>query len=105
MVNLIRRLVGDPNERALKEFWPVVTATTALADRLAALDDAGLRAHTDALRTRLQSGEELADLLPEAMAAAREAIARATGERAYDVQLLGALALHKGSVAEMKTGE
>ena len=105
MFNVLKRLVGDPNERALKEFWPFVYQTNALADALTALDAAEIPARTDQLRQRIAGGETLDDVLPEALALAREAIARTTGERAYDVQLLGAVALHRGAVAEMKTGE
>src|SRR5688572_8086889 len=105
LVGLFKRFVGDPNERALKALWPLVDKINAHADDIAALDEAGLRARTDALRARVAGGETLDDVLPEAMALAREAIARVTGERAYDVQLLGAIALHQGTIAEMKTGE
>ena len=105
MFNVLKRLVGDPNERALKELWPAVHDTNALADGLTGLDAAALRARSEELRQRVADGEALDDVLPEALALAREAIARATGERAYDVQLLGAVALHRGTIAEMKTGE
>ena len=105
MLNVFKKLVGDPNDRALKELWPIVEEVNDFGDEMAALDDAGLRAVTDRLRARLADGEDLDDVLPEALAAAREAIARATGERAYDVQVLGAIVLHQGSIAEMKTGE
>ena len=105
MLNVLKRLVGDANERALKELWPLVRETTPLADALTMLDDAALRARSDALRERVTAGATLDDVLPEALAIAREAIARVTGERAYDVQLVGAVALHRGTVAEMKTGE
>src|SRR5262245_4404004 len=103
--NVFKRLVGNPNERALNELWPSVRATEALADELMGLDMSVLRERSEALRARIAGGETLDDVLPEALALAREAIARTTGERAYDVQLLGAVALHRGSVAEMKTGE
>ncbi len=105
MLNVFKKLVGDPNDRALKELWPVVEEVNAFGDDMAALDEAGLRAVTDRLRARLDEGEDLDDVLPEALAVVREGIARTTGERAYDVQVLGAIALHQGSIAEMKTGE
>jgi len=106
MLGVFKKLIGDANERALKDLWPLVDEVNDYADEVAALDEAGLRAVTDRLRVRVQEdGEDLEDVLPEALAAAREAIARVTGERAYDVQVLGAIALHQGSVAEMKTGE
>src|SRR5918997_1162037 len=100
MLNVFKKFVGDSNEKALKELWPIVDEVNDYADEMAALDEAGLRAVTDRLRTRVNEGETLDDVLPEALAAAREAIARVTGERAYDVQVLGAIALHQGSIAE-----
>jgi preprotein translocase subunit SecA len=105
MLNVFKKFVGDSNDRALKDLWPIVEEVNAFADEMAALDEAGLRAVTDQLRARLADGEDLDDVLPEALAVAREGIARTTGERAYDVQVLGAIALHQGSIAEMKTGE
>ncbi|MGE0135729.1 MAG: preprotein translocase subunit SecA [Dehalococcoidia bacterium] len=106
MLNVFKKLIGDANERALKDLWPLVDEVNEYADEMSGLDEAGLRAVTERLRERVQRDEDdLDDVLPEALAAAREAIARVTGERAYDVQVLGAIALHQGSVAEMKTGE
>src|SRR6188474_2058031 len=69
------------------------------------LDDAELRAEADALRGRAAKGEPLDDLLPEAFALTREAARRSIGQRHYDVQLIGGMALHEGAIAEMKTGE
>ena len=74
MLNVLRRLVGDPNERALKDLWPFVHRTNDLADAVAALDDAGLRARTQEFRRRIQDGEDLEAMLPDAMATVREAI-------------------------------
>ena len=105
MVNLIRRLVGDPNERALNQLWPTVRKAEAFSDELVDLSVDELRDRTLEFRSRIEMGETRDDILPEALAVAREGIARHTGERAYDVQLLGAVALHRGSIAEMKTGE
>src|SRR5690625_156037 len=70
-----------------------------------ALDDASVRAKTDEFRQRLEAGETLDDLLPEAFAVTREASVRVFGMRHFDVQLLGAIALHQGKIAEMRTGE
>jgi len=105
MVGLFRKVIGNPNEKALKRLQPLVDFVNGHAEAVAALDDAGLRAKTDEFRRRFGEGEPLDDLLPEAMAVAREMIGRRTGERAYDVQVLGAIALHQGMIAEMATGE
>ena len=104
MVGLIRKVIGNPNDRALKKLQPLVDAVNTHSERVAALSDDALRDMTEDFRARLGAGETLDDLLPEAFAVAREAIARYTGERAFDVQLLGAIALHQGIVAEMATG-
>src|SRR5690606_5417328 len=105
MVGIFRKLFGgDTNERVLQETQPLVDAVLAYDDEVQALTDEDLRAKTDEFRARLADGETVDDLLPEAFAVAREAIARSSGERAYPVQLLGAIALHRGSIAEMRTG-
>ena len=105
MVGLIRKVIGNPNDRALNKLQPLVDAVNAHSERVAALSDDALRDLTKDFRARLGAGETLDDLLPEAFAVAREAITRVTGERAFDVQVLGAVALHQGTVAEMATGE
>ena len=106
MVGFFKKIVGgDSNERVLKGMRPTVDAVNALGDEIGALSDEALRAKTDEFRARLDDGESLDDLLPEAFAVGREAIDRALGERAYNVQIMGALALHRGSIAEMRTGE
>ncbi|MBM4415232.1 MAG: preprotein translocase subunit SecA [Chloroflexi bacterium] len=105
MLNVLRRFVGDSNDRALKEYWPLVARVNEHADATAALSDDALRALTAELRARVSGGAALDEVLPEALAVAREAIARVTGERAFDVQVLGAIALHRGTITEMKTGE
>ena len=102
---LLKRFVGDSNERALKALQPVVDEVAAIEPELEPLSDEELGAKTVEFRGRLQDGESLEDMLPEALAVAREAIRRTVGERAYDVQVLGALSLHRGAVAEMRTGE
>ena len=103
--NPLSKILGDPNERALGQMRPVVEEVNALEPDIEALDDEQLRAKTDAFRARLAEGETLDELLPEALAVCREAIRRTVGERAYDVQVMGAVALHQGSIAEMRTGE
>ncbi|MYB42331.1 MAG: preprotein translocase subunit SecA [Chloroflexi bacterium] len=102
---VLRKLVGDPNERALKQIAPLVREINDLEPEIEALGDEELRARTDSFRARLRDGEALDDMLAEALAVAREAVRRHVGERAYDVQLTGAVALHRGNVAEMRTGE
>ena len=107
MVGMFRRLLGggDSNERVISRMTPQVDRVNALADETRALSDDELAAKTPAFRARLEEGESLDDLLPEAFAVIREAIARTNGERAYDVQLMGAMVLHRGDIAEMRTGE
>ncbi|MYE31975.1 MAG: preprotein translocase subunit SecA, partial [Chloroflexi bacterium] len=103
--NPLRKIIGDPNERALKQLQPVVEEINDLEFSIEALSDTELAAKTDEFRGRLADGETLDDVLPEALAVCREAIRRTVGERAYDVQLTGAIALHRGMIAEMRTGE
>ncbi len=98
-------LLGDSNERELKKFQPLVEEINALEPEIQSLSDDGLREKSEEFRRRLDEGETLDDILPEAFAVAREAIRRAVGERAFDVQLLGGIVLHQGKIAEMKTGE
>ena len=106
MFGAVKKIFGsDSNERALKELQPLVDAVNEYAAPIEALSDDALRAKTDEFRERLQAGETLDDIRAEGLAVAREAVARATGERAYDVQVLGAIALNRGSIAEMRTGE
>jgi len=102
---LIKKLVGDSNDRALQGVRAVADAVEALDADYRALSDDALRARTTELRARLADGETLDDVLVEALATVREAIARSVGERAYPVQVMGAVVLHRGSIAEMRTGE
>ena len=89
----------------MKRLWPLVDATNALEPEMIAKSDAELAAMTPAFRERLDRGEPLDDLLPEAFALTREAARRTLGQRHYDVQLIGGAVLHEGKIAEMKTGE
>jgi preprotein translocase subunit SecA len=91
--------------RKLKALHEVVAQVGAHEQTVSALTDAELRACTDAFRARLTAGETLEDLLPEAFAVAREAAVRVVDMRPFDVQVMGAVVLHRGSIAEMKTGE
>jgi len=103
--SLARKVFGSPNDRKIKGIRPIVQKINALEPEFAALDDAGLRTRTEALRARVAAGESLDALLPEAFANCREAARRALGLRAFDVQLMGGIFLHQGNIAEMKTGE
>ncbi len=103
--SLAGKIFGDPNERKLKRFQPIVERINALEADFEKLSDDALRAKTDEFRKRHKGGESLDDLLPEAFAAVREAAKRTLGQRHFDVQLIGGMVLHKGAIAEMKTGE
>ena len=103
--NIARKVFGTPNDRMIKSAQPVVDAVNALEPEFEALSDQGLIEKTEELRRRHAAGESLDDLLPEAFANAREAGKRALGLRAFDVQLVGGLFLHRGNISEMKTGE
>ena len=93
------------NERDIKRYQKIVNKINALEPTMQALSNDGLRAKTDEFKARLANGETLEDILPEAFAACREAGVRALGMRHFDVQLMGALVLNEGRIAEMKTGE
>ena len=105
MLKLITKFVGTKNDRELRRLAPLVEATNSLEPEMKKLTDDGLRAKTGEFRERLDRGESLDDLLPEAFAVCREAAIRAIGQRHFDVQLIGGIALHQGRIAEMKTGE
>lgn len=101
---LFSKLFGS-NEKEINKFRPIVTAVNAWEEKMIALPDEELKAKTQEFRERLEKGETLDQLLPEAFAVVRETAKRVIGERHYDVQLLGGIALHKGLITEMKTGE
>jgi len=102
---LLKKIFGSKNERELERLAPVVDSITALEPEYRAMSDAQLRAQTTRFQERLDQGEPLDDLLPEAFAAVREASVRVLGMRPFDVQLIGGIVLHQGKIAEMKTGE
>jgi preprotein translocase subunit SecA len=102
---LAKRLFGSSNDRYVKSLDPIVRRINALETNIAALTDEELRGQTDKLRARIEGGAELDDLLPEAFATVREASRRVLGLRHYDVQMVGGIVLHRGEIAEMKTGE
>ena len=103
--SLARAVFGTSNDRALKAFRRKVNAIAAWEPKLAALYDEALRGQTATFKARLEAGETLDELLPEAFATVREAGQRALGMRHFDVQLIGGMVLHDGKIAEMKTGE
>ncbi len=106
MIDLVfKKIFGSKNERDLKRLAPLVDAITALEPEYRAFSDADLQAKTPEFKERLDRGEPLDDLLPEAFAAVREASTRVLGMRPFDVQLIGGIVLHQGKIAEMKTGE
>ncbi len=102
---MLKNLLGDPNARKLKKFQPYVTDVNLLEEDIQALSDEALTDKTAEFKQRLAKGETLDDLLPEAFAVVREAGRRVLGLRHFDVQILGGMILHKGQIAEMKTGE
>ncbi|HEV2548328.1 MAG TPA: preprotein translocase subunit SecA [Stellaceae bacterium] len=102
---LARRVFGSANDRYIRSLQHIVDDINAAEAALAALDDAGLRARTDALKERLAQGEGLDDVLPDAFATVREAAKRTLGQRHFDVQMMGGVVLHRGMISEMKTGE
>jgi preprotein translocase subunit SecA len=103
--NILTKIFGSRNERLLKQYAVVVRQINALESGLAALSDEELQVKTAALRQRVGNGEELDAVLPEAFAVVREAGKRTLQMRHFDVQLIGAMALHNGKIAEMRTGE
>ena len=103
MANFLARLFGTKNSRELKRMGRLVQQVNDLESRFTAQTD--LIANTASLRQRLDSGETLDDLLPEAFAAVREAAKRTKEMRHFDVQLIGGITLHEGRIAEMRTGE
>ncbi|MFC3340182.1 preprotein translocase subunit SecA [Paracandidimonas soli] len=105
MVSLLKKLIGSRNDRILKQYRKQVAQINALEPSLEALDDAQLAAKTTEFRQRLSEGASLDSLLPEAFAVVREASKRVFGMRHFDVQMLGAIALHNGKISEMRTGE
>src|SRR3954449_11511833 len=102
---LARRLFGTANDRYVKSLGSLVEQIAELEPELVKLSDEELRARTGEFRQRLADGAELDDLLVEAFATVREAAKRTLGQRHFDVQMMGGIVLHRGMIAEMKTGE
>ncbi len=105
MANFLTRIFGSRNQRLLRQYSKVVNEINGLEEELQGLDDEQLRAKTDALKSRLENGETLDEVLAAAFAVAREASVRTMGMRPFDVQLIGGMVLHDGNIAEMRTGE
>ncbi len=105
LLNLALKLFGSSNERYLKRAFSKIEPINALEPQFAALSDAELQGKTAEFRARIEKGEKLDDLLPEAFATVREASKRVLGMRPFDVQLIGGIVLHEGKIAEMRTGE
>ncbi|WP_028593777.1 preprotein translocase subunit SecA [Paenibacillus assamensis] len=105
MLGLVKKIFGDANEREVKRLMKTVEFINGLEPEFEKLTDEQVRAKTDEFRARIEKGDSLDQLLPEAFATVREAAKRTLGMRHYDVQLLGGMVLHEGKIAEMKTGE
>ena len=105
LLGFLKKLFGDSNEKELKRMQVYVDKINALEQDMINLTDAKLIAKTDDFKWRLEKGETLDELLPEAFAVVREASKRVLGMRHFDVQLIGGIALHEGKIAEMRTGE
>ncbi|MEN6487088.1 MAG: preprotein translocase subunit SecA [Syntrophobacteraceae bacterium] len=102
---VLKKIFGSQNDRNLKRIAPLVDEINQFEPAIRKLGDDGLRAKTAEFRQRLENGEPLDDLLPEAFAVAREASVRTLGMRPFDVQMIGGIVLHQGKISEMKTGE
>lgn len=103
--SIARKIFGSANDRFVKKQYKIVNRINALEPDFIKFSDDELKAKTAEFRSRLKNGETLDDILPEAFAAVRETAKRVMGQRHYDVQLIGGIVLHKGMIAEMKTGE
>ncbi len=105
ITNLLTKIFGSKNERELKRLQPIIEKVNGLEPEISALSDEGLKARTVRFKERIDNGESIDELLPEAFATVREASVRTLEMRHFDVQLIGGIVLHKGMIAEMKTGE
>ncbi|MES2930379.1 MAG: preprotein translocase subunit SecA [Patescibacteria group bacterium] len=104
-MGILKSIIGTENDRKIKKWRPLVDKINGLEEATIKLSDEAFKFKTEELKKRLADGETLADLLPEAFALVREAASRTRNERHYDVQLIGGMALHEKSIAEMRTGE
>ena len=105
MASILDRLMRAGEGKILRDLSKVVDKVNGFEPNISSLSDEQLRAKTDEFKSRLAQGQTLDDLLPEAFAVVREAAKRTLGQRHYDVQIMGGAALHRGNIAEMRTGE
>lgn len=105
LAGLAKSIFGSSNDRYVKSLGKMVQKIASYEAGFSAMSDEDLRAQTDLFRQRLSGGETLDDILPEAFATVREAAKRTLGQRHYDVQMIGGIVLHRGEIAEMRTGE
>ena len=104
-MSVLDKILRAGEGRAIKALEKVAAEVNSFEEKISAMSDEQLKGQTERFRARLANGEELDDILPEAFATVREAAKRTLGQRHYDVQLMGGAALHKGNIAEMRTGE
>ena len=104
-MGLFTKLFGTRSQREIKQIQPIVDKILRLEEEYKNLSEEELKAKTPEFKSRLENGETLDDILPEAFAAVREAADRVLGMRPYPVQLIGGIILHQGRIAEMRTGE
>ncbi|WP_336776606.1 preprotein translocase subunit SecA [Paenibacillus sp. MMO-58] len=105
MLGLVKKIFGDANEREVKRLTRTVEEINGLESKISPLSDDELRNKTEEFKARLEKGEDIDSILPEAFAVVREASKRTLGMRHFDVQLMGGMVLHEGKIAEMRTGE
>ena len=105
MFDIIKKILGSPHERAVRRMRPLVKKINAFEPQIEKLSDPKLKAKTAEFKEKIDNGASLDDLLPEAFAVVREAGKRALGMRHFDVQMMGGIVLHRGNIAEMRTGE
>lgn len=105
MLKVLQKIIGTQHDRQMKIIRPIVDQINSLESRMQALSETDLKAMTNLFKDRLKKGETLDSLLPEAFAVCREASRRVLNMRHYDMQMVGGYILHKGSIAEMRTGE
>ncbi|MCX7857963.1 MAG: preprotein translocase subunit SecA [Deltaproteobacteria bacterium] len=103
--SLIKKIIGTKNERELKRIRPIVEKVNSLEEKMKKMADEELKAYTPNFKERIERGETLDDILPEAFAVVREVAKRTIGMRHFDVQIIGGVVLHEGKIAEMATGE
>ena len=105
MFGILKRFLGDNNDKEVKRLRAKVDEINGFEEGLQNLSDSSLARYTDKFRDRLAEGETLEDIMPEAFAVVREASRRILGMRHFDVQMMGGICLHEGKIAEMRTGE